>query len=73
MLGIGKGVPCMRNSLGNRIGNQSARTTTLGSSACICWLNRIRVGFLFRPSFLLFIFIFLFKFMSYMARDHAES
>ena len=44
----------MRNSLGNRIGGQS---TTLGSYACIFWRKWTRVGFLFRPSFLLFSFV----------------
>ena len=73
----------MRISHGNQIGDPSARSTTLGSSACICWRNRIKVGFLFRPSFLLFPFIFsilcnscpifVHYILPYMARDHAES
>ena len=57
--------------------------SVVDSSSCICWRNRIRVGFLFRPSFLLFPFIFsilcnscpLFGhfILPNMARDHAEN
>ena len=63
---------------GNRIKDPSARSTTLGSSTCICWRNRIRVGFLFRPSLPLFHFfiqcsscpLFGHYILPYMARDH---
>ena len=70
----------MRNTLGNRIGDHSARSTTLGSSACIFLGNRIMVGFLFLSPVISFFpfFIVLFSVLShfiftYMARDHAES
>ena len=82
MLGTGWAIVSIDEYLGNRIGDPSVRSKTLGSSACICWRNRIRVGFIFRPSFLLFLLfsilcnlcpLFGHFILHYMARDHAES